>query len=101
MNCGLARQDCRVFFDSYFVIYGKAQAATVTLDGRSIVCFSATRLPESARHFYQDVLGLLVGDSRYALVFDANRTMLRIGSAVVKVIELTDDGASLRPHDIP
>lgn len=45
-----------------------------------LVAFAATMHPERARAFYQDILGLrLVGDEApFALVFDANGTMLRI-----------------------
>jgi catechol 2,3-dioxygenase-like lactoylglutathione lyase family enzyme len=51
----------------------------VTLDRSSIICFAATRQSEQAREFYQDVLGLrLVEDTPFALVFDANGTMLRV-----------------------
>lgn len=44
-----------------------------------IIAFVATRHPDRARSFYRDVLGLqLVGDDPFALVFDANGTMLRV-----------------------
>jgi catechol 2,3-dioxygenase-like lactoylglutathione lyase family enzyme len=43
------------------------------------MAFVATADPERAKTFYRDVLGLrLVADERYALVFDAGGTMLRI-----------------------
>ena len=49
------------------------------LSGAEIVCFAATKNPESAKGFYGSVLGLrLIEDSPFALVFDANGTMLRI-----------------------
>ena len=51
----------------------------MTLDGSSMVCFAATSQSEQARKFYQDVLELrLTDDTAFALVFDANGTMLRI-----------------------
>jgi len=44
-----------------------------------LICFAATRNSEAAKGFYRDVLGLrLTEDSPFALVFDANGTMLRI-----------------------
>jgi catechol 2,3-dioxygenase-like lactoylglutathione lyase family enzyme len=44
-----------------------------------IAAFSATADPERAKVFYRDQLGLkLVSDEPYALVFDANGTMLRV-----------------------
>jgi catechol 2,3-dioxygenase-like lactoylglutathione lyase family enzyme len=44
-----------------------------------VMTFVATRQPENARKFYQDVLGLrLIADELYALVFDLNGIMLRI-----------------------
>lgn len=49
------------------------------LSSSSIIAFSVTRDPAKALGFYRDVLGLtLVEDSPYALVFDANGTMLRV-----------------------
>jgi catechol 2,3-dioxygenase-like lactoylglutathione lyase family enzyme len=49
------------------------------IDSSKIIAFVATRHPDRARSFYQDVLGLrLVGDDPFALVFDANGTMLRV-----------------------
>ena len=49
-----------------------------------LVAFAATARPDEARVFYQDVLGLtLVEDFRFALVFDANGTMLRIAKVDV------------------
>ena len=51
----------------------------MALDGSSIICFAATGQSEQARQFYQDVLALrLLEDTPFALVFDANGTMLRI-----------------------
>jgi catechol 2,3-dioxygenase-like lactoylglutathione lyase family enzyme len=44
-----------------------------------LIAFIATTLPDRAREFYCEVLGLpLVEDTPYALVFDANGTTLRI-----------------------
>ena len=49
------------------------------LSEAEIVCFAATKNPEAAKGFYEGVLGLvLIEDSPFALVFDANGTMLRI-----------------------
>jgi catechol 2,3-dioxygenase-like lactoylglutathione lyase family enzyme len=51
----------------------------VTLGRSSIICFTATQQSEQARKFYQDALGLrLVEDTPFALVFDADGTMLRV-----------------------
>jgi catechol 2,3-dioxygenase-like lactoylglutathione lyase family enzyme len=47
-----------------------------------VIAFSATRDPERARAFYADKLGLkFVADEHFALVFEANGTMLRIQKA--------------------
>jgi catechol 2,3-dioxygenase-like lactoylglutathione lyase family enzyme len=49
------------------------------LGSSKIAAFSATANPERAKTFYRDQLGLtLIGDEPYALVFDANGTMLRV-----------------------
>jgi catechol 2,3-dioxygenase-like lactoylglutathione lyase family enzyme len=49
------------------------------LASSKIAAFSATANPERAKAFYRDQLGLkLVSDEPYALVFDANGTMLRV-----------------------
>lgn len=49
------------------------------LNKMELVCFSATGHPESAKEFYQNILGLrLIDDSPFALVFDVNGIMLRI-----------------------
>jgi len=43
------------------------------------MAFAATQNPDRARAFYRDILGLkLVGEDSFALVFDANGTMLRV-----------------------
>jgi catechol 2,3-dioxygenase-like lactoylglutathione lyase family enzyme len=50
-----------------------------------VVAFVATSKPELARTFYRDTLGLpLVSEDPFALVFDANGTMLRV--SIVKEI---------------
>jgi catechol 2,3-dioxygenase-like lactoylglutathione lyase family enzyme len=49
------------------------------LSSAELVCFAATKNPEAAKNFYANVLELrLIEDSPFALVFDANGTMLRI-----------------------
>ena len=49
------------------------------LNTSKIVCFVATQNPASARTFYEKTLGLtLMDDGPFALVFDANGTMLRV-----------------------
>lgn len=49
------------------------------LDQSSVVAFVATSKPESAKSFYEQVLGLrLVTDDAFAIVFDANGVMLRV-----------------------
>ena len=54
-----------------------------------IIAFIDTAQPEQAKVFYGDVLGLrLMEDTPFALVFDANGTMLRIQ----KVVTLTKAG---------
>jgi predicted enzyme related to lactoylglutathione lyase len=43
------------------------------------ICFAATTNPKLAKKFYKDILDLsLVEDTPFALVFDANGTMLRV-----------------------
>ena len=50
-----------------------------------VISFVATKHPARARKFYEETLGLkLVADDPFAIVFDANGTMLR----VQKVTEL-------------
>jgi len=55
-------------------------ASKSILGGSKLVAFAATTNPEKARAFYEGVLGLqLVADEKpFALVFDANGTMLRV-----------------------
>ena len=52
------------------------------LGGNKLIAFIPTTNPARARQFYEDVLGLrLVADEApFALVFDANGTMLRVTS---------------------
>jgi catechol 2,3-dioxygenase-like lactoylglutathione lyase family enzyme len=47
-----------------------------------LVGFVTTTKPEEARKFYGDALGFRFdGDDGFALVFDANGTMIRVGKA--------------------
>jgi hypothetical protein len=56
------------------------------LSSSPVIAFVATKDPGEAKAFYQDVLKLkLTADEPFALVFDANGTMLRVS----KVKELT------------
>jgi catechol 2,3-dioxygenase-like lactoylglutathione lyase family enzyme len=49
------------------------------LGHQPIIAFVATRDAERAKKFYRDILGLsLTDESPFALVFDANGTMLRV-----------------------
>src|ERR1700692_4727332 len=49
------------------------------LGSSKIVAFAGVRDADRARAFYGDTLGLrLVSEDGFALVFDANRTMLRV-----------------------
>jgi len=49
------------------------------LDSYKLIAFLAVRNAETAKAFYRDKLGLrLVSEDQYALVFDANGTMLRV-----------------------
>ncbi len=51
------------------------------LDSYNIIAFVATREPRAAKSFYRDTLGLpLVSEDPFALVFDANGTMLRVAT---------------------
>src|SRR6476660_1139941 len=53
--------------------------ATASLGSHKIMAFVATRDPVRAKSFYRDTLGLrLVSEDRFALVFDAHGTMLRV-----------------------
>jgi len=56
------------------------------MNSSKIICFVATRDAAGARKFYESTLGLrCVSEDAFAIVFDANGTMLR----VQKVTELT------------
>ena len=49
------------------------------LKAAKVVAFVGTRQPDRARSFYRDTLGLkLVSEDPFAIVFDANGTMLRV-----------------------
>jgi catechol 2,3-dioxygenase-like lactoylglutathione lyase family enzyme len=49
------------------------------LSSSELICFAATKNPEAAKSFYVNTLDLmLIEDSPFALVFDANGTTLRI-----------------------
>jgi catechol 2,3-dioxygenase-like lactoylglutathione lyase family enzyme len=49
------------------------------LASRNLIAFLAVRNADNARAFYRDKLGLpLVSEDRFALVFNANGTMLRV-----------------------
>lgn len=49
------------------------------LSFQKIMAFLATTDPDRTRAFYRDVLGLrLIGEDEFALMFDANDTVLRI-----------------------
>jgi catechol 2,3-dioxygenase-like lactoylglutathione lyase family enzyme len=49
------------------------------LSQSKVVAFAATSRPESAKSFYERTLGLrLITDDPFAVVFDANGTMLRV-----------------------
>lgn len=55
------------------------QASEMVLARTPLIAFVATASPERARRFYADVLGLpLRGEDDFALVLDANGTMLRV-----------------------
>ncbi len=90
------------------------------LGSSKISAFSATADPERAKAFYRDRLGLkLVSDEPYALVFDANGTMLRVqkvkevseakyttlgwnvSDIVAKVAELEKAGVQFERYGLP
>lgn len=49
------------------------------LESAAVMAFVATKDPARAKKFYGDMLGLrLIADESFALVFDANGTMLRV-----------------------
>src|SRR5437868_155123 len=50
------------------------------LGSKQIIAFVYTTDPARAKKFYGDTLGLrFVSEDKYAVVFDANGTMLRVG----------------------
>jgi len=56
-----------------------ARRRTTTLRAADIVAFVATTHPARAKAFYRDRLGLVLrSEDQFALVFDANGTMLRV-----------------------
>lgn len=57
----------------------KTQPKDSVLGSHKLVAFVATCSPALAKKFYRDTLGLpLVSENEFALVFDANGTMLRV-----------------------
>lgn len=58
------------------------------LGSQKIMAFVATREPDRAKAFYRDVLGLRLVQEElpFALIFDANGTMLRV--SIVREIHL-------------
>ncbi len=49
------------------------------LSNKKLKAFVPTIMPEKAKSFYQDILGLrLISEDQYALEFDANGTSLRV-----------------------
>jgi catechol 2,3-dioxygenase-like lactoylglutathione lyase family enzyme len=67
------------------------------LNKSKLIGFVATANPAKAKAFYADTLGLtLVEDAPFALVFDANGTMLRIE----KVQELSPAGYTMTGWDV-
>jgi catechol 2,3-dioxygenase-like lactoylglutathione lyase family enzyme len=49
------------------------------LGSQKIMAFVGTRHPDAAKAFYRDLLGLrLMGEDKFAVVFDAGGTMLRV-----------------------
>ena len=68
------------------------------LNASSIICFAATKKSGSARKFYENTLGLtLVSEDPFAIVFDANGTMLR----VQKVEEFVPQLHTMLGWDVP
>ena len=68
------------------------------LTAARVISFVATRNPPNARKFYEETLGLkLVQDDAFALVFDANGTMLR----VQKVDQLQPAQHTVLGWDVP
>ncbi|MSV28652.1 MAG: VOC family protein [Bryobacterales bacterium] len=68
------------------------------LGSHKIMAFVATRDSERAKTFYGDTLGLrLISDDPFAVVFDANGTMLR----VTKVREFTPFNFTVLGWEVP
>ena len=65
--------------------YGAMEKTGVTMLGScEVIAFGATAQPDKAKEFYETILGLrLLSDEAFALVFDANGTMLRIAKVQV------------------
>jgi catechol 2,3-dioxygenase-like lactoylglutathione lyase family enzyme len=60
-------------------IQGSNQEVSSIIASSQICAFAPTTNAERAKEFYSEVLGLdLVSEDQYALVYDANGTMLRI-----------------------
>ena len=70
----------------------------MTLQTNPIIAFVATTMPERAKEFYAETLGLrLVSEDPFALTFDAAGTMLRV--ATVK--ELKPAGYTVLGWQVP
>ncbi len=68
------------------------------LGTQKLVAFVGTTNPDRARSFYRDQLGLrLVSEDGFALVFDANGTMLRVST----VRELTPAKFTVLGWEVP
>jgi catechol 2,3-dioxygenase-like lactoylglutathione lyase family enzyme len=68
------------------------------LGSNKLIAFVATRNPANAKIFYRDTLGLtLVSEDPFAIVFDANGTMLR----VTPVHELAVAGYTVLGWEVP
>ena len=60
---------------------------------KKLVAFVATEQPKRAKRFYSDKLGLrLVGESPFALEYNANGIMLRVAIVQEAVIALGRQG---------
>jgi catechol 2,3-dioxygenase-like lactoylglutathione lyase family enzyme len=68
------------------------------LASNHIIAFVSTTQSGKAKHFYADILGLpLISDDPFALVFDANGTMLR----VAKVEKFTAQQFTVLGWEVP
>jgi catechol 2,3-dioxygenase-like lactoylglutathione lyase family enzyme len=64
--------------DTYFMASASFGEPSI-LGSSKIVAFVGVREADRARKFYRDILGLhLISEDGFALVFDANGTMLRV-----------------------